>query len=340
MIFCFIDDLLIFSRNEKEHFRHLQLVFERLSQYGLILNRDKCIFKVPEIDFLGHRISHIGVLPLGQKVEAIQNFPMPKAMRQLRKFLGMINFYRRFIPQAGAILLALKRLLSPQKNSKKSIPWSEESIDAFESARHILANVTSLAFPIKGGETILTWDASDGAVVAALNQAVRGELTPIGFFSKSLNATQKNYPTVDRELLAIFLAIKHFRYFLERRDFVIETDHSALVFAVRSSHREYSGRRLRQLQFISEFTSNIRHIEGKQNVVVNCLSRPPDIGAMFGDFQTVDLLEIAAEQQTDSEINDMIKDKTYSLCLEKVTIPCSSECIWVDKSCNVQYLEF
>ena len=103
-VVCFIDDLLIFSRNEKEHIRHLQLVFERLSQYGLILNRDKCIFKVPEIDFLGHRISHKGVLPLVQKVEAIQNFPMPKTMRQLRTFLGMINFYRRFIPQAGAIL--------------------------------------------------------------------------------------------------------------------------------------------------------------------------------------------------------------------------------------------
>ena len=112
-------------------------------------------------------------------------------MRQLQKFLGMINFYRRFIPQAGAILHPLERLLSPQKNSKKSIPWSEESIDAFESARHILANVTSLAFPIKGGETILTCDASDGAVGAALNQVVSGELTPIGFFSKSLNATQK-----------------------------------------------------------------------------------------------------------------------------------------------------
>ena len=87
-VFCFIDDLLIFSRNEMEHIRHLQLVFERLSQYGLILNRDKCIFKVPEIDLLGHGISHKGVLSLVQKVEAIQNFPMPKTMRQLRKFLG------------------------------------------------------------------------------------------------------------------------------------------------------------------------------------------------------------------------------------------------------------
>ena len=126
-VFCFIDDLLIFSRNEKEHFRHLQLVFERLSQYGLILNRYKCIFKVSEIDFLENRISHKGVLPLVQKVEAIQNFPMPKTMRQLRKFLGMINFYRRFIPQAGAILHPLERHFSLRKNSKKSIPWSEES---------------------------------------------------------------------------------------------------------------------------------------------------------------------------------------------------------------------
>ena len=232
------------------------------------------------------------------------------------------------------MLHPLERLLSPQKNSK-SIPWSEESIDAFESARHILANVTSLAFPVKGGETILTYDASDGAVGAALNQVVSGELTPIGFFSKSLNATQKNFLTFDRELLAIFLAIKHFRCFLEGRDFVIEMDHLALVFALKSNCREYSGRRLRQLQFISEFTSNIPHIEEKKNVVADCLSRPPDIGTVFGDFQTVDLLEIDAERRTDAEINDMIRDKTHYLCLEKVTIPCSSECIWVDTSCNV-----
>ena len=118
-VFCFIDDLLIFSRNEKEHIQHLQLVFERLAQYGLILNRDRCIFKVSEIDFLGHRISLKGVLPLAEKVEAIQNFPMPKTMRQLQKFLGMINFYRRFISHAGAILHPLERLLSPTENQQE-----------------------------------------------------------------------------------------------------------------------------------------------------------------------------------------------------------------------------
>ena len=211
----------------------------------------------------------------------------------------------------------------------------EESIDASESARHILANVISLALPIKGGKTILTSDALNGAVGAALNQVVSGELAPFGFFSKSLNATQKNYSTFNRKLLAIFPAIKHFWYFLEGRNFVVETYHSALVFALRSNHRKYSGRRLRQLQLNSEFTSNICHIARKQNVVADGLSRPPDIGALFSDFQTVDLLEIAAEQQTDLKINDMIRDKTHSLGLEKLTMPCSSERIWVGKSCSV-----
>ena len=107
-----------------------------------------------------------------------------------------------------------------------------------------------------------------------------------------------------------------------------------MVFVLRSNNREYSGRRLRQLRFISELTSNIRHIEGKQNVVANCLSQPRDINAVFIDFQKVDLLEIAPEKQTDLQINDLIRDKTRSLCLKKVTIPCSSERIWVDKSYN------
>ena len=100
---------------------------------------------------------------------------------------------------------------------------------------------------------------------------------------------------------AIFLAIKHFRYFLEGLYFVIETDHSALVFVLRSNNSEYSGRRLRQLRFISELTSNIRHIEGKQNVVADCFSQLPDINAVFIDFQKVDLRLLALQYSPKSD---------------------------------------
>ena len=116
----FVDALLIFRRNEKEHIRHLQLVFELLFQYGLILNSDKRIFKVPEIDFFGHKICHKGVLSLFKKVVAIQTFPKSKIMRQLQKFLRMINFYRGFIPQAGAILHPLERLFPHRRTARKA----------------------------------------------------------------------------------------------------------------------------------------------------------------------------------------------------------------------------
>ena len=120
-VYVYIDDILVFSKNKKEHFTHLALLFERLRQYGIILNKDKCVFCSSKIEFLGHEVSKEGVRPLQEKVEAIRSFPQPKTMKQLRRFLGMINFNRRFEPNAAGTLQLVEQLLSPHKNSRKGM---------------------------------------------------------------------------------------------------------------------------------------------------------------------------------------------------------------------------
>ena len=208
--------LLIYSNTFDEHVSHLRAVFERLKAYNLVLNRDKCVFAQQEITFLGHLISAAGVAPLPSKVEAICNFPQPRTLKQLKRFLGMLNFYPRFLKDTCALTAPLNRMLSPKHhNKKRELAWDHEGIAAFERVKFALADLAVLSFPVRGVETIVVCDASDVAVGSASNQVIDGELRPIGFFSKALTKTQKTYSVIDRELLGIFLAVKHFSYFLE-----------------------------------------------------------------------------------------------------------------------------
>ena len=219
--FTYIDDILVFSENCEEHLKHLSQVFNWLNHYGLILNKEKCIFEAPQLDFLGHRVSAEGVKPLDAKVEAIRDFLRPHIMQDLRKFLGIVNFYRRFIPNAGGLMAPLQCISSPKKTSRQKLTWGPEAEKAFQTVKDTLANSTMLAFPTTGTEISLLVDASTFAVGAVLQQKVEGHQFPLGFFSRALSLTQQNYSTFDRELLGIFLAIKYFRYFVEGHALII-----------------------------------------------------------------------------------------------------------------------
>ena len=144
-VFCYIDDILIFSKDLEEHRKHLALVFKRLGYYGLVLNKEKCIFAAGEITFLGHHVSENGVAPLESKVEAVRNFTKPSTMKGLRRFLGMVNFYRRFLPGAAKAMAPLHALLSPNKVSRKPIEWNELANESFCAIKQKLAEATMLA---------------------------------------------------------------------------------------------------------------------------------------------------------------------------------------------------
>ena len=185
-------------------------------------------------------------------------------------------------------------MLSPKHhNKKRKSAWDHEGIAAFERVKSALADLAVLSFPMRGVETILVYDASDVAVSSALNQVIDGGTQTYCFFSKALTKTQKNYSVFDCELLSSFFAVKHFLYFLEDRSFLhIETDHLLLTYAMSSNFDGLTGRRLRQLQFISEYTSDIRYVKGEHDDIADCLSQPPDINAVFQNWKTVDLTEI------------------------------------------------
>lgn len=174
--FChvYLDDLLIASPTPSEHEEHLRAVFKRLSAHGIVVNVAKCQFGVAELNFLGHTISSAGIQPQPEKVKAVQEFPAPNTKRQLREFLGLVNFYRRFLPQCAETLHPLHRLLSNAESKAGTLMWSDETRKAFHQVKVALAGAALLAYPIPGVPQCIMVDASDAAIGAVLQQLNNG----------------------------------------------------------------------------------------------------------------------------------------------------------------------
>ncbi|GFU83844.1 retrovirus-related Pol polyprotein from transposon 17.6 [Trichonephila clavipes] len=191
----------------------------------------------------------------------------------LRKFFRTVKFFIDvFLPKAAEQQYLLSEFLKGSKGKKDSKPlnWSSEAITAFQRCKQALADAALLAHP--SAPLALHVDASDYAIGGALHQVVDSELQPLAFFSRKLTSSEKSYSAYDRELLAIYSAIRHFRYMMEARDFTVFTDHKPLTYAFRQKSDKYSPRQIRQLDFISQFTTNIVHIPGSDNIAADVLS--------------------------------------------------------------------
>ncbi len=180
--YVYIDDLLIASSSREEHLHHLQLVLECLSDHGILINAAKSIFGVPAQGFLGHHVDSTGIRPLEAKVQVIREFPQPSTQCKLREFLGLINFYRRFIPDCAAILHSLSSLLKHTKRPSDPLEWSDVTTTAFSQIKEALANTLLLVHPTSDAPTCLMTDASDAAVGAVLQQYIEGQWCRIAFF--------------------------------------------------------------------------------------------------------------------------------------------------------------
>ena len=230
--FAYVDDLLVASTDAEEHKSHLRMLFQRLADYGLIINAKKSQIGQYDLEFLGHRITKKGLRPLQSRVEAICSFPRPSNVTQLRSFLGMVNFYRRFISHISGSLRHLNMMLSnKKKGSTKELDWKPEAIQAFEHVKSQLGDQTLLCCPKINTKFSLICDGSSYGVGASLNQLDEGKLKPVAFFCKTSDAAQRKYSTFDRELLAVFLSLKHFKLILQGRDLNIVIDHQPLVKA-------------------------------------------------------------------------------------------------------------
>lgn len=317
--FAYLDDLLVASADEEQHKVHLLTLFQRLQEYGVVLNSVKCEFGVTTLDFLGHRLTSKGIQPLPAKVQAITEFPLPTSKRALRRFLGLVNFYRRFVPNCAALLRPLEDLLRNSKSPTAPLSWSDEAQWAMEKTKAALASATLLVHPTPDAPTSVMVDASSFAVGATLQQLVDGVWTPLSFFSKKLSDTEQRYSTFGRELLAAYLAIKHFRYFLEGRQFFLVTDHKPPTYAIKSGHSNASPREIRHLSYVAEYTTDVRYIKGALNTAADALSRMhlDQISTTAAEFS---FLVLADAQQKDTELSTLRASRT-SLVMESLFFP-------------------
>jgi cleavage and polyadenylation specificity factor subunit 1 len=198
--FCivYLDAILVFSQSLEEHEYHLRALFDRLQTNGILINPSKCVFKVSEVTFLGYKVSAEGSRPLEQRVAHLQDCPPPKTISQLRRFLGMLNFYRRFLLQAAATQAPLHDVLSgPRVKGSQPIAQTPELYKAFDECKASLPRATLLVHPEPSLQLTLVTDASITAMGAVLQQRVNNARQALAFFSKKLNPTQQKYSAYD-----------------------------------------------------------------------------------------------------------------------------------------------
>ena len=325
-VFVYLDDILVASSSWEQHLSDLRSVLARLRDAGLHLNRKKCVIAAPQVKYLGHVVDHTGIVPLPSKVEAISAMPRPTNKVELQRFLGCINFFHRFLPKIADVLAPLHALTASVPSPKSLLSWDSACAAAFVDAKHALSDSVKLAHPDPDelSKLSLTTDASLTAVGAVLAQDGGA---PIAFFSKKLSSAEVKYSAFDRELLGVYLAIRHFRHLLEGRPFTIWTDHKPLCGAL-SSSADKSPRQTRHLSFISEFSSDIRHVSGSSNVVADTLSRPPVESSTVSSVPPPPVISSVVLPTLPSDVDVMAiaeaQDRSPAEMLEYTSRPASS----------------
>ncbi|CAK9812938.1 Retrovirus-related Pol polyprotein from transposon 17.6 [Anthophora plagiata] len=268
-MFVYLDDIVIYSSSLREHEIKFRKLMDRLRRANLQLQPEKCQFLRKEVCYLGHIIGAHGVRPDPGKILAVKNFPVPKTEKNVKQFLGLAGYYRRFIPNFSRIAKPLTRLL------KKDEPfqWTERQHEAFEILRDELCKEPVLQYPDFNKPFLLTTDASDFAIGGILSQGSVGKDKPIAYASRVLNSAELNYPTIQKELLAIVYCIQHFRPYLYGKKFTLVTDHKPLTWL--HSVEDPTSRLMRWRLKLAEYEYDILYKAGKANVNADALSRNP-----------------------------------------------------------------
>ncbi|CAI7799843.1 unnamed protein product [Closterium sp. NIES-54] len=225
-VVVYLDDILIYSKNMKEHVEHLRKVFEILRKNKFYVKLSKSDFALKKLQFLGHMVSAEGVHVDPRKIEAVKKWKVPENMKELRQFLGFTNYYNRFVPQYAKIAAPLTDLL------KKDMPfkWDTPHQQAMEQLQKALTTTPVLILPNPEKDYVVEADASDQAVGAVLVQDHGNGLQPIAYLSKKLHGAELNYPIHDMEALAIVVAFKAWRCYLEGAKTTVYTDHCSLKY--------------------------------------------------------------------------------------------------------------
>jgi hypothetical protein len=262
-VVVFIDDILVYSRNEQEHTMHLYTVLQRLRDHRLYAKLSKCDFWLREISFLGHTISQDGISVDPEKVQEVMNWKPPTTVRQIQSFLGLAGYHRRFIPDFSGIAKPMTELL------KKGVKyeWSQKCEDAFHTLRQHLTTAPVLAQPNNTKSFDVYCDASGTGLGCVLMQDNR----VIAYASRALRPHEQNYPTHDLELAVVVHALKIWRHYLMGAHCNIYTDHKSLKYIF--TQVDLNMRQRRWLELIKDYDLEVHYHPGKANVVADALSR-------------------------------------------------------------------
>ena len=265
----YLDDVIILGRSFPEHLNNLRAVFDRLREAGLKLKTSKCNFCQKEVVFLGHIVSEEGISTDPAKVQAITSWPTPTSQRQVQQFLGLCNYYRRFIQDFATMAKPLHRLT--EKTCE--FQWSDQCAEAFRKLKQRLSQAPILAFPDFTKTFVLDTDASNDGIGAVLSQENDGRETVVAYASRVLSKAERSYCVTRRELLAVVTFLQHFRPYLLGRHFVVRTDHGSLTWLRNFKNPE--NQLARWLERMQEYDFDIVHRPGRKHGNADALSRVP-----------------------------------------------------------------
>ena len=265
-VVVYLDDICVFSKSFNDHLVKLEEIFKVLKLAGMKLNRKMCHLFSNEIQFLGHGIFKDGIRPDPMKCSIVTNYPQPQNVSELRTFLGLTSYFRKFIPNYSKQAKVLTRLL------RKDVVfiWILEHQSAFHSLKSSLINPPALAFPDPNLPYKLITDASSYAIGAVLMQVKDGIDKSMYYWGRNLSVHEKNYSVTEKEALAVIAALKKFRGYLWDLSFKIETDHQALTWIL--NLKEPNGRLARWAMAFKEYDAKIKHRPGRLNQMADALS--------------------------------------------------------------------
>ena len=317
--FCdvYIDDIIVFSSNLRDHISHLEQVFSRLRRAGLKLHLGKCQFGCPEVLYLGHIISAAGVAPNPEKVAAVRDFPTPTSVQTVRQFLGLASYYRRFIRNFAKIASPLHAL------TRQDVPfvWTLSCQNSFQQLKDHLISAPVLVYPDFTKPFTLHTDASGEGLGAVLEQEQPdGRPHPIAYASRTLNTHERKYGITELEALGVVWAARHFRAYLYGHQCVVYTDHAALKTMLTARHQ--TGKLARWGQTLAELELDIQYKPGRANSNADALSRSPLLGAqeavnspgeeeaqvatVSADLESMESANTRQLQQQDPELAEII----------------------------------
>ena len=265
----YIDDVIIFSKTFDDHLADLSSVFGRLREAGLKLKPRKCFLFQHEVRYLGHIVCQEGIKTDPDKVKVVNEWPTPQNVTDVKRFLGLCSYYRRFVKNFASVAKPLTRLT--EKNV--SFIWEKDEQESFDTLKKLLCSSPIIAYPESSATFILDTDASNVGIGAVLSQIINGEERVIAYGSRILTKAERQYCITRRELLAAVFFTKYFRHYLTGRKFLLRTDHASLRWL--KSFKEPEGQLARWLEVLGTFDFDLQHRPGIKHANADALSRGP-----------------------------------------------------------------